>query len=170
MMPDNANGIPSPEQEQQLAAQQQEQVAQDQALLQQQSMPSPEQQAMQGEQQGQSPIQDGMNTAIDPQVLSTLAALKDNSIMDVGIVSMLANSNGIGEVIRDYSEDILKGTSAIGRILLNLMIKKNSTIEEIGDKKYGQLIKTLRKIFSDTSNLYADILLMELESDGKMEG
>ncbi len=48
------------------------------------------------------------------------------------------------------------------------MTKKNDMIKDLGDKKYNQIVKTLRVIFVKTSDLYVDIVKMELESNGKM--
>jgi len=89
----------------------------------------------------------GMNTAIDPQVLQTLADLKDSNVMDVGIISTIAANSEIGEVVSAYSGDIHAGASAIGRILLNAMVKKNSIMEQVGEPKYKQMINSLRSVF-----------------------
>ncbi len=171
MMPDPNSGIPTQEQAAQQQASQQQTVAADQQML-GQNPPIPGSEALppQGAptEQEQPGLVDGMNTALDPQILATLAELKNSQAMDAGVVSMLANSEAIGDIVQDYRGDILNGASAIGRILLNLMTKKNDMIKDLGDKKYNQIVKTLRVIFVKTSDLYVDIVKMELESNGKM--
>jgi hypothetical protein len=179
MMPDQYSGMPS---EEEMAAQQQmlqQQQLADQQLLGQQPQSDPMQQqammdqAMAGQgmpQDGQGAVAEGMNTAIDPQVLSMLSQLKDSNIMDVGIISLLANNESISNIVEEYSGDILNGASATGRILLNAMTRKNQLVQDVGEKKYNQLVKNLRTVFVKMSDLYADILKLELESDGKMAG
>jgi hypothetical protein len=142
--------------------------SQDEIDAQQQGgMPQP-MQDVSGQEQGY-PLQDGMNTQIDPAILDTLAQIKDSSTMDVGIISLLANNDSMVSIVGEYSPDILNGASAIGRILLNAMVKKNQMIQDVGEKKYGQVIKNMKTVFVKMSDLYADILKMELESDGKVE-
>jgi hypothetical protein len=167
-LPDQYSGMPT---EEEMAAQQQaaqEQAASDQQLLAQQPQVDPYQQ--QGQEQMQNAqLQDGMNTGIDPSILGTLAQLKDSGVMDAGVISMIIDSESINEVVDSYKGDILNGASAIGRILLNALVKRAQIENDIGEKKYKQFTKNLRAIFVKMSELYADILKMELESDGKME-
>ncbi len=158
-MQDPNSGMPSPEDEAAMAQQQQEVVAQDQAMLGQQPQPG-----MEGQQQDIS----GMNTAVDPEVLRTLSELKDSNIMDVGIISMIAANSELGEVIAQYSGAIHSGASAIGRILLNAMVKKNAIIEQVGEPKYKQMVNSLRTVFTKISDLYVDITRLQLESDGQV--
>jgi len=161
MMPDPYSGMPPSDEE--LAAMQQQyqqQTLADQQLLQQQPQQSGNEE--------QNELVNGMNASIDPSILDILAQLKDSNIMDVSVISMLASGESIGDVVRDYSGDILNGASAVGRILLNALIKENEVSAEIGEKKYKQLIKNLRNIFKSMSELYADIVKLELESNGKM--
>ncbi len=175
MMPDPYSGMPS---EEYMAAQ--EQAAQQQAMADQQLLQQQPQMAQQDPsmamaqaqpQDGEAQVtQNGMNPAIDPAILSTLAQLKDSNIMDAGIVSVLINSDSISDVVDEYKGDVMKGASSVGRILLNAMVKKNQMELDIGEKKYKQMVKNLKNIFIKMSDLYADILKMELESDGKMEG
>lgn len=180
MMQDPYTGIPTEEMQAAQEQAMQEQALQDQALLQQsqqapQEMTPLQDAGMAGQMQGagmdgQGPqLQDGMNTSIDPAILSTLSQLKDSSVMDVGVISMLANNDSMTDIIEEYSGDIISGANALGRILLNAMTKKNRMVDDIGEKKYNQMIKNLKLIFVKTSDLYADMLKMELESDGKME-
>ncbi len=185
-MQDPYSGMPS---EQQMAEQDQAmqgQASQDQQLL-QQAPPAPmdqyaaegtmappgqdpaaiQQEGQQGEQQ-QQPLQDGMNTAIDPSVLATLAELKDSNVMDVGLISMIAGNDTMNQVMNEYKGNILEGASSVGRILLNAIVKKDEISSEVGEKKYKQLEKNLRTIFIKMSDLYADIMKMGLESDGQV--
>ena len=155
-MQDPNSGIQTPEQQGAMAQDQAAQVQGDQQML------------MQEPQQGEQPDVGGMNTAIDPQVLQTLADLKDSNVMDVGIISTIAASSEIGEVVSSYSGDIHAGASAIGRILLNAMVKKNTIIEQVGEPKYKQMINSLRSVFVKISDLYVDITRLQLESIGKM--
>jgi hypothetical protein len=167
MLPDQNSGIPSPQDAASQAQAQEAQVSADQQMLAQNGNPYAQQEGAPQEQAASN--QEGMNPSIDPAILDTLSQLKDSSIMDASIISMLANSESISSVIEEHSGEILSGASAVGRILLNAMTKKNAIILEIGEKKYKQLSKNLRTVFVKMSDLYADILKMELESDGKME-
>jgi alanine-alpha-ketoisovalerate/valine-pyruvate aminotransferase len=88
--------------------------------------------------------------------------------MDVGVISMIASNTEIGEVVAQYSGAIHSGASAIGRILLNAMVKKNSIIEQVGEPKYKQMVNSLRAVFVKISDLYVDITRLQLESDGKV--
>jgi hypothetical protein len=124
--------------------------------------------AMDSSQQQAPQHQDGMNTAVDPEVLRTLAELKDSNIMDIGIISMIAANSELGEVVAQYSGAIHSGASAIGRILLNAMVKRNSIIGQVGEAKYKQMVNSLKTVFTKTSDLYVDITRLQLESDGQM--
>lgn len=153
-MPDDASGIQTPEQQQATEQGVAEQQAADQQMLQQ----APQ------EQQDTS----GMNQAIDPEVLRTLSELKNSNVMDVGVISMIAANTEIGSVVAQYGKDIHAGASAIGRILLNALVKKNQIIEQVGEPKYKQLTNSLRTVFVKISDLYVDITRLQLESDGKV--
>jgi len=155
-MPDDASGMPTEEQDAAMQAQQQQDVSADQQLLMQQ--------------QQQQPDVSGMNTSIDPEILKTLSELKDSSVMDVGVIAAIASNTDIADVVSQYKGDILYGASAIGRILLNALVKRNSVIEQIGEPKYKQTVNSLRAVFQKISDLYVDITRMQFESDGQMEG
>jgi len=160
-MQDPHNGMQTPEQQ---AASEQEMQAQadiDKQMLGQEAAQAPGQEEAQ-----QNP--DGMNTSIDPQILQALSDIKDSRIMDVGVISMIAASNDIQDVIAQYKGDILSGASALGRILLNAMTKKDELILDVGEPKYKQLTNSLKTVFTKVSDLYVDIMRLELESDGKM--
>lgn len=160
-MQDPNSGMPSPEDEMAAQQAQGEQVQADQQMLGQEQGA----QAMGGQEQ---PDVSGMNTAIDPEVLKTLADLKDSNVMDVGIISMIAANSEIGEVVSQYSGAIHQGASAIGRILLNSMAKKNIMIEQVGEAKYKQMTNSLRTVFTKISDLYVDVTRLQLESDGQV--
>lgn len=163
MMPDTRSGMPTPQQEAQMQAQRQQDTAADQQLLAQTPQPGVQQDDAQ---QGSSI--DGMNPSLDPQILKSLSELKDSKVMDVGVVSMLANSEAVGSVMQEYRGDILNGASAVGKILMNMMVRKNDVIKDLGEKKYSQTVKMLKIVFTKTSDLYVDIVKMELEDSGKM--
>lgn len=155
-MPDDASGMPTQEQQDALQQQQQADISADQQMLMQQ-------------QPSQEDIS-GMNTNIDPEILKTLSELKDSSVMDVGVIAAIASNNDIANVVSQYKGDILYGASAIGRILLNALVKRNEVIEQIGEPKYKQTVNSLRAVFQKISDLYVDITRLQLESDGQMEG
>ena len=156
-MEDPNSGMPTQQQEAEAQQAQQAQVQQDQQMLQQQPQG--------GEQQ---PDVEGMNQSIDPSVLKTLSELKDSNVMDVGIISMIGANSDIGAVVSQYKGDVHSGASAIGRIFLNTLVKKNTIVEQIGEPKYKQLTNNLRAVFVKISDLYVDITRLQLESDGKM--
>jgi len=156
-MEDPSSGIQTQEQQAEAGQQEMAQVQSDQQMLGQQPQP-----------QETQPDTEGMNTSIDPEVLKTLAELKDSNVMDVGIISMIASNSEISSVISQFSGDIHSGASAIGRILLNAMTKKNTMIEQVGEPKYKQMINNLKTVFVKVSDLYVDITRLQLESDGQV--
>ncbi len=177
-MQDPNSGMPSQQQMAEQDQAMQNQATQDQQLLQQNQPPAPMDQyaaaganppqAQQSE-EAQMPLQDGMNTAIDPAVLATLAELKDSNVMDVGLISVMANNETMNQVMNEYKGDILAGASSVGRILLNALVKQDELSNDVGEKKYEQLVRNLRTIYIKISDLYADIMKMGLESDGQVE-
>jgi hypothetical protein len=132
----------------------------------------PEGQAMQSPVDGMSPeeqppaeLQDGMNPSVDAETIRMLRELKDSSVMDMGILASVGAATELGDVIMNYRDDIQSGVSATGRILLNLMTKKETLEENIGAAKYKQLVSTMKPLFIKMSDMYADIYYLSLESE-----
>jgi hypothetical protein len=156
--------------QQEAAAQQQGPAAQQQAGLgaAEAQMPVPGDVPPQP-QDAQQQVPEGMNPNIDPEVLQMLAQLKDSKVMDVGVLATLGLDSEISEIVSGYRDDILHGVSAIGRILFNMMVRKDALSAQYGDAKYKKITNSLRNIFVKTSDLYVDITMMGVEANVQVD-
>jgi hypothetical protein len=75
----------------------------------------------------------------------------------------------ISEIVSGYRDDILHGVSAIGRILFNMMVRKDALSAQYGDAKYKRITNSLRNIFVKTSDLYVDITMMGVEANVQVD-
>ena len=127
------------------------------------------QQPVPGDVPPQQPDTSGMNQSVDPEILRTLADLKDSKVMDIGVIATLGIDAEMSEIVASYRDDILHGVSAIGRILFNMMVRRAELSKQIGDAKYNKIVSAMRNIFVKLTNVYVDIASMGLEADAQVD-
>ena len=126
------------------------------------------QQPVPGDVQPQQEVPEGMNASIDPEVLQTLAQLKDSKVMDVGVLGTLGIDQEMSEIVASYRDDLLHGVSAIGRILFNMMVRREALSKQYGDGKYKKLVDSMKNIFIKTSDLYVEVTMMGVEANAQV--
>ena len=118
------------------------------------------------QEQEQGLNEDGMNMSMDAQTLQmALSQLKNSPAMDMSVIASIASTPDISGVIKDHQEEIQMGVSGLGRILMNIMTKRDTVEANIGKAKYKQLVSTLKPLFLKMSDTYADIYALKIESD-----
>jgi hypothetical protein len=131
--------------------------------------PAMEQEPVPGDVPPQPQDTAGMNQNIDPMVLQTLAQLKDSKVMDIGVIGTLGIDEEMSTIVASYKDDILHGVSAMGRILFNMMVRREKLSEQYGDGKYKKLVSSLKNLFTKMSDLYVEITMMGFEANAQVE-
>lgn len=132
----------------------------EQEMLQQQAGQAPVQEQQQMQDPNADPVpptlSNGMNLSMDATVLERIEALKDTAVMDSAILSTIADEE-MASVIDKYSDEVLMGTSAVGKILLNTLSRRYDIDERRGEANRKKLELTLRALFLKMTNLHIDI-------------
>jgi len=149
---DNASGFSPEQQQSQDAIDQQADLQREQEAQQQQQL-AEEQKAFQ-----QDLIQNGINPRMSPEVLKTVASLKDSSVMDVSALTVLAQSSNIATVLSELIPEFQSGVSALGRILFNIQARENEVIEAIGEKEYKKLLISMKTMLFKSTDTLIDIM------------
>jgi len=136
----------------------QTQDAQTQDVAMQQQGVAPDMQAQDAQQQAEGPqLVNGMNPAVNPDIVQQLMALKDSNIMDTSFLSTVLADTNVSRVIEDQLYNILMGINGLAKVTFNIQLSYNALTNSMGDSRYKKILNNFKTLLNKTTDVYVDL-------------